>query len=105
MDDFSAVGKKYVENCIIEMEGSMPGWVPMFYITGSYKGDIDQASSLRAKFNIPRPQEVQDRINKALADYELRAKQASDSKALHESRMRTEWLYWLKNKFRRSRYD
>ena len=101
MDDFSDVGKKYVEGCIGEMENSLPGWVPMFYITGSYKGDIDQASALRSKFNMPRPQDTQDLIDKGLSDYELMVKQDADARAAHKHRMKTEWVYWLKNIFKR----
>lgn len=43
-----AVGRQYLRNAIEALEESKPGWLPMFYFTGSCEGDLAEAKRLRA---------------------------------------------------------
>lgn len=36
-----------------ELEKSRPGWIPMFYFTGSCDGDHAEAARLRAEYGLP----------------------------------------------------
>lgn len=52
MNSFEKVGKKHIKNLIDALESSQPGWVPMFYHTGSYETDLEEASRLRKEFGL-----------------------------------------------------
>lgn len=95
MSDFAAIGRQHVIDQIEGLEEAQPGWLPMFYMTGSYEGDIQAAEALRHKFDIPRPSEVSVRISQEKIKHTERMAIAQAERDHHERMMREDWLYWL----------
>lgn len=93
--DFSAVGRGYVAEQISGLEEAQPGWMPFFYLTGSFEGDIEAARNLRERFDMPRPKDVEAAISLAKTRYVERVAIAAAERDLHEARMRDDWLYWI----------
>ena len=95
MNDFEEVGRSQIIKMINSLEEAAPGWIPMFYHTASYKGDIAEANRLREEFDLPRSEERQNEIDQCLVEYEEAKQEWEVRRDLHEERKQTEWLYWL----------
>lgn len=64
------IGESHLRARLKLLENSEPGWVPMFYGTGSYLGDLQEALAVRELLGEPRPQEVTDRHTRLQEAYE-----------------------------------
>lgn len=95
MDSFEDVGRHYVISQIEELEAAKPGWLPMFYFTCTYDGDIEAARLLREKYDIPRPAEVSQRISADKTKFTELLAIAQAERDHHNFRMKNDWLYWF----------
>lgn len=104
MPDFEEIGKAQIIAMIDSLEESAPGWVPMFYHTCTYEGDIAEADRLRKEFDLPRPDDRQREMDQILASYEEDVREYKAKIEVHERRKQSEWLYWITCKlgFRKS---
>lgn len=98
MSKFEDIGRDYVIDQINGLELAKPGWLPMFYMTGSYEGDLQAAQQLRDKFEMPRPADVIARISSDKTEHTRRVAIAQAERDYHERMMREDWFYWIKHK-------
>lgn len=95
MNAFEEVGRQHIKDQIEALESAQPGWLPMFYMTCTYDGDLKAAALLREKYNMPRPAEVASRISVDKTAYVERVAIASAERDHHERMMREDWIYWF----------
>ena len=98
------MGLSYYEQVICELESSRNGWNPMFYFTGSCRGDWRAAKRMRRAIGKERPSDVtaelaQDLIEHRRAVLAYRKQRAAKLEA-HIERMRVSWWYRLKCRFK-----
>lgn len=98
MSEFEEIGRQHIINQIEALEDAQPGWLPMFYMTCTYDGDLRAAELLREKYDMPRPSKVSARISRDKTKYSERAAIAQAENDHHEQMMRTDWVYWIADK-------
>jgi len=97
-DDYSKVGNEYVLEVIQSMEDSIPGLIPMFYVTGSYERDMEESLNMRKQFNIPRPKIIQDNIDSIKNEYDAWGRWHDRRLKIHKNALKNNWSYWIGNK-------
>jgi hypothetical protein len=94
MGKFEQVGKQHIIEQISTLEAARPGWLPMFYFTLTFEGDIRAATALREAYDMPRPSEVDAQISMAKTKHVERLAIAQAESDHHDHMMQTDWIYW-----------